>query len=340
MPIDPRELANFRHHQQAMITADRSCNRCGYNLKGLRPEGVCPECGAPMQRSSGSDRLNDNLSNAPISYLRTLLLGLLLMVVGAVLGSLSLFIVPVLQYKAVGLLGGAVLWWIGVFIVTGKREKGPNAIPDAMLDSAKLQLANRILQASWVLAGLGWLALTQAGGAMGVIALALVLLMPLVGLIGFVPLSLQLSSFADWSGHSHLADLFRGTAWTIAACGVLIVITSALRMVMPATGGFLWMAVIASMAVLGIAQVVFMVSVLMLLGTVQWAIKNAHFAHDRDLRKLERLRNPDPERFCPKCDYSLAGLPLMSPCPECGWIDPEIRGSHLAAIGALRGRRK
>ncbi len=35
----------------AVITADTPCVICGYNLRGLKPGGRCPECGSPVDRS-------------------------------------------------------------------------------------------------------------------------------------------------------------------------------------------------------------------------------------------------------------------------------------------------
>jgi len=34
-----------------VLQEDRACARCGYNLRGLRSDGMCPECGAPIQHS-------------------------------------------------------------------------------------------------------------------------------------------------------------------------------------------------------------------------------------------------------------------------------------------------
>ncbi len=36
---------------QGHIDTDLSCLRCGYNLRGLNPDGVCPECGTAIGRS-------------------------------------------------------------------------------------------------------------------------------------------------------------------------------------------------------------------------------------------------------------------------------------------------
>jgi len=35
----------------AVLQEDRACARCGYNLRGLRADGLCPECAAPIEHS-------------------------------------------------------------------------------------------------------------------------------------------------------------------------------------------------------------------------------------------------------------------------------------------------
>ncbi len=42
-----------------MLAADTICRRCGYNLRGLRPEGVCPECATAIALSLAGNRLRD-----------------------------------------------------------------------------------------------------------------------------------------------------------------------------------------------------------------------------------------------------------------------------------------
>lgn len=34
-----------------ILQEDRACARCGYNLRGLQSDGMCPECGAPIEHS-------------------------------------------------------------------------------------------------------------------------------------------------------------------------------------------------------------------------------------------------------------------------------------------------
>jgi len=39
------------------IDVDRACATCGYNLRGLQPAGVCPECGSLVSESLGNEAL-------------------------------------------------------------------------------------------------------------------------------------------------------------------------------------------------------------------------------------------------------------------------------------------
>lgn len=70
-----------------IITYDRHCGQCGYNLRGLPVDGVCPECGYPIPRS---------LTFAEVPPRQGMLvtfvsLFLLLEYLGLLLGALTLF---------------------------------------------------------------------------------------------------------------------------------------------------------------------------------------------------------------------------------------------------------
>jgi hypothetical protein len=339
VPIDPRELARFRHHQPGFITNDWLCGKCGYNLKGLRSGGVCPECGTPMGRAD-SARLRDNLSDAPLFYLRRIEGGLLLMILGSVGGAVVLYLLSISQLKALLLIMAACTWWLGVFIVTAPRVSGPNAARDMFLESPRLRMINRSVQAAWIVVGIGWLGIAQQAAwfQTGFIIMAAVL--PIVGLLGLIPLSAHLSSLADWAGHTALGDRFRATAWVLAACGIVATLGIAIGLLIPVLAGFLTLAVSAAILLVGLAQLAFLIWLLQLSLTVEAAISSAKFSHEREQRRLQRLKEGEAERHCPSCRYSLKGLPMMAACPECGWIDPEIRHSHLAAVAALRGKRR
>lgn len=43
--------------EQGRLSAELTCRQCGYNLNGLSPTGMCPECGLEIGKSLQSDRL-------------------------------------------------------------------------------------------------------------------------------------------------------------------------------------------------------------------------------------------------------------------------------------------
>jgi hypothetical protein len=48
---DAQAFGDLCRDSAGMIAQDLICVRCGYNLRGISPEGVCPECGTPIGRS-------------------------------------------------------------------------------------------------------------------------------------------------------------------------------------------------------------------------------------------------------------------------------------------------
>lgn len=75
--------------QDGVIIANTACRRCGYNLRGLREDGRCPECGTPIGLSTRGDLLRfadpdwvDKLARG----VRYMLWGLLVVVVAGGLG--------------------------------------------------------------------------------------------------------------------------------------------------------------------------------------------------------------------------------------------------------------
>jgi hypothetical protein len=78
-----------------VVGEHRLCLRCGYDLIGLRVDGVCPECGTPVARSL----LGDMLRFSSGEYLRTMHQGVFL-----ILASIVLDLVMIIGGVAVGLV--------------------------------------------------------------------------------------------------------------------------------------------------------------------------------------------------------------------------------------------
>jgi hypothetical protein len=335
MPIDPRELVGAGI--KTVITDDRLCDRCRYNLKGLPRGARCPECGLPIRSRSGTKRFTDNLTQAPIFYLKTLALGLgltaaacLISIVTNLVGAFAPSISGLHLLAAKGL--AAVVWWVGVFIVTAQRPLNETTIRDPLLESNGLRRANRVLQAAWAVAALLFFMELRTG-------------LPLVGYfaqgalvvatLGLVPLALQFSALADWAGDTGASERFKVAAWAMAVFGLakqvgwLGAATGAMG-VLAATIWF-WASLIEA-----IAQGLFLFGLFQLVMNAGWAIANASHAAESARRIADRKEDPTAHRACSECGYSLQGLPPLVRCPECGHLDESVRQSGLVSLGEPR----
>jgi hypothetical protein len=100
-----------------MVSQDRACVRCSYNLRGLPIEGNCPECGTPVQDSLKGILLQFATSEyrAKItSGLSFILNGILLMVIAVVCGIALSAAIP----RQTGALLSEGLQFIASIIIT------------------------------------------------------------------------------------------------------------------------------------------------------------------------------------------------------------------------------
>jgi hypothetical protein len=280
MPIDPRELRPSANAPMEVVLTDRPCGKCRYNLKGLPTNGRCPECGYPIGRRGrrGSRRFTDSLVDAPLFYLKTLALGTVLLAVCSIVAGFGFsFLLGGGEEIAAAFAGGASLgWWVGVFIATAQRPMSDNTLRDIFLESSGLRWTNRTIQAAWPLAAMAWFASTRFPGAhdlMAVIGLSL----QAVGLLGLIPLSIQLSALGDWAGDTGLAGRFRVTAAAMTICGLFVLAGIPVRLHGITGLGTGTIAVIATWANMGfsLAQLVFLFCLFQLAHISIWAIRNS-----------------------------------------------------------------
>jgi len=210
------------------IDEDRACDNCGYNLRGLKTSGRCPECGTPIRRrrSTATERDFCDLPPSTIRrltpgfYLATLsVLGIALLAAGGFFWSW-----PAKLFIAVA-LGCAFTWFIALWLMTVPIEL-PGGTNRGFARSSRLRLAARWLQLGWfVQAGAVWLDVTSAapGPALRIIGGA----GNLAGVIGIILLAYLLANFAEWVRDDFAEKCFNFTF------GGLAIVTPLMLLVIP-----------------------------------------------------------------------------------------------------------
>ncbi|MBT8486046.1 MAG: hypothetical protein KJO43_10730 [Phycisphaerae bacterium] len=199
--------------ESGLVAPGVLCRACGYNLQGLEPDGLCPECSTPTARSLRGDLLK---YCAP-SWLRRLQVGLLWIIVGIIVQAVLMSAMPILAgvvsgvtaaaglpsggammttiMVAFGLLMGGlnVLYVIGAWLVT---ERDPGRADDEPVLSARRLARYGIaaavisgpLQTVWQQGGrAGWAAATPGVvAALVVVAITVLGVATIVGWVSFL----------------------------------------------------------------------------------------------------------------------------------------------------------
>ncbi len=294
MPIDPREIRKGRARLFELITTDRPCGKCRYNLKGLPSNGRCPECGTAITGGGRARRFSDNLGDAPLFYLKAMALGACLLAVFSIYSAYAFSFLehnPTMRTAAFA-GAGSLAWWVGVFILTSERPFSDNTLPDAVLDSVWLRRVNRTMQALWAVSVVAWVLHIRSGTPVTEVARFAAMGLEIVALLGLVPFAVHLAALADWAGDSAVGERFRIAAWLLAVCGIISEVGG---LVTPPTsagasvgGGLLWFGSLWATLGVSIVQILFLFSLFQLAHMAVWAIFNSSKAATVNRRLLEK----------------------------------------------------
>lgn len=313
-----------------LIDQDIVCPGCGYSLKGLRSSSRCPECGRAIAEKSRGPAFSgdDSLVDAPSGYLRFLALGCILMVLGSLSTLFMLRRAWMLQSQlwTFAAAAAAILWLVGVFIVTEPRRSNRGVSHEARRAWIKTRWTARILHLAWpgaVLAvfigirfSLAGLASMNAGLGPGLSgyaphADAAAGIFVLIGIAAAIPLCIFLTDLAEWARNDQLGERFRAAAWALAFGGLAVI---ACQAAWGRLGPLNFVAFVGrlfgAVAFVG-GLIVFLICLIQLATNALWAIHNAREAELIDERRAEK-RARQLERDLAALDAVGAPPPAMS----------------------------
>jgi hypothetical protein len=216
----PIRLEDLPRAPPTLIADDRSCTGCTYSLRGLRTDGLCPECGQPITPPKKPLLYTDQMSAAPLAWLARYKRGTTLLFLGgwgmaAGLLTWALFA----HVAAVGFaLAASLLWVAGTIISTHPRPKAAATkapTSDPTLEWKHLRRWARLTQPAWPLA-LALATLTQALGQFTPATISIISALLLIGVAGWWPLMLLHSNLAYWASDTDLSEKLRNCSWASA----------------------------------------------------------------------------------------------------------------------------
>lgn len=250
---------------------ERTCDGCGYSLRGLEIGSDCPECGRPSSRSS----LPDNpLSAAPRSVVERLALGGLI-ATGAMLVLIAARFLDDPRISSLVGLGAATGWFVAAVLLTPIVDDR-TAMLHGFGPGARLAPIARWLQLAWP--AHATLFVLAAWGGFAVPPL-------LVGVswatvIAVVVYSVVLRRLAEWARDDAAARAFNLAAFAIPVCEALMYVDLEIISVF---GRLLaipsWLAV--------------PYGVLSLSRSMRWTLRHAGQHEERERRRRERAEAAD-----------------------------------------------
>ena len=274
------------------IEGDRACEHCGYNLRGLRMGGVCPECGTAIRYRRDP---NVPFHEMPLPLIRSFRMS-------AWLATVSLGSMVVLSFSAPWLpstppqtlmvvLALTFLWVVGVWHLTTPLNQ-PQAARRGFARESRLRLAARWLQLAWLAyAATGVVSTGPGATPPGLLLVALVCWV--AGMAGIFALAVLLSRLADWMQDEFAERAFHLAVYGPAIAAGLLLFFGLLGMV-AGSSLVVHIGIALSLAILVISLVGFPVGLLSLSRSVSWAAVHAGERRERSLELARRRDRRDP----------------------------------------------
>lgn len=278
-----------------VVTDERTCRNCDYALKGLPKGGNCPECGTPIPRRKDTRLPNgDNLTDAPIRYLKQLSFSLAMLALSALLIGFGLFLVrSSSEWTAPAMYTLASLLWImSVFMVTARRPLQDSTVPDQTLDNRKWLLTVRLTQILWfgsaLFAWLHWVAIEQSWANLVGAALTTHVVLVMFSFVASVLVLAYLSAIAEWAGDNSLGGRLRGSGWCVVVGGVIGGGALTVAPIMGSLKGVGYFVAIIFLLMFLVGVAVAFVSVFQIAITATQAISSNIATEARNIRVAER----------------------------------------------------
>ncbi len=215
MTTNPAAL-EVRLDDHGGLAEDIACRKCGYNLRGLRTEGVCPECGTAVGRSL----YGDFLRYCDPAWVKTLakgmnwiLAGIIIGVVtgctggaGTAFGSMRFARTPDLTAWAIA-LPGTLVALIGYWLVTTRDP--------AHSDKEKVLSARRLVRVAQIVGLLAGPALLLIRSISITFAMGLGAVGSIVSLGGTIAIFVLARDLALRIPDEKLARSTRGLMWVV-----------------------------------------------------------------------------------------------------------------------------
>ncbi len=290
------------------VEGDRQCDQCGYNLRGLRFGGRCPECGTTIRYRRDPTLWFDEL---PLTLIRRFQRSCLL----ATMTLFGMMALAVVRFQAAipgygtALLAGIGLWVYAAWRLTVPFDH-PRAASLGLGRLSRLRRAARLLQLAWlffagavaVAAATKWLSFFWAAGP--------------VGVAGLVCLVLYLGRIASW-----VRDEFAEKAFDLSVFGT--VLGAGLSLIILGLGlamggfaiNFVPFMLVLSLGLTLVSLLAFPVGLLSLSRSVGWSARHARARQVRSGEVDQRMApRPDPIPACTD-PIPLAGQSADPPDP-------------------------